>query len=216
MKKELSWSFEKPNQARRIEELRFALKDRDNAQLATRTGTKFVPPSQSGGEFSFEYWHEKVSLSAQDWVAVSSQSGKVLGMVHQMVILYYFNTADGSPVQEKYISFAELPDGMFYNQAFQGYTGKVLQQHFGNDLENLEKAALSANGISYPFADRAYKFTILPKANLLLVCWQGDEDFPPGYQILFDASAPSYLPTDAWAIVGSMLTRKLTSFIPPA
>jgi hypothetical protein len=44
---------------------------------------------------------------------------------------------------------------------------------------------------------------------MLLVCWTGDEDFPAACQLLFDASAPHYLPTDGCAITGSLLTRQL-------
>jgi len=44
---------------------------------------------------------------------------------------------------------------------------------------------------------------------LLAVYWQGDEDFPSTCQVLFDASASHYLPTDAYAILGSTLTRRL-------
>jgi hypothetical protein len=41
------------------------------------------------------------------------------------------------------------------------------------------------------------------------VYWQGDEDFDASCQVLFDASARHYLPTDAYAILGSTLTRML-------
>ncbi|MFN2105113.1 MAG: DUF3786 domain-containing protein [Candidatus Promineifilaceae bacterium] len=42
------------------------------------------------------------------------------------------------------------------------------------------------------------------------VCWLGDEDFPTSYRILFDRSIEHHLPTDACAILGSMLTTRLT------
>jgi len=64
-------------------------------------------------------------------------------------------------------------------------------------------------GVEVSFADRAFLFWVFPRVPLLLVYWQGDEDFPPNSQILFDACVASYLPTDACAIAGSMLTRKL-------
>jgi hypothetical protein len=44
---------------------------------------------------------------------------------------------------------------------------------------------------------------------LAVVYHLGDENFPASCQILFDASACHYLPTDVCAILGSMLTRKL-------
>jgi hypothetical protein len=45
--------------------------------------------------------------------------------------------------------------------------------------------------------------------SLLVVFWAGDDELPPAYQVLFDASASHHLPTDACAIAGSMLVRQL-------
>jgi hypothetical protein len=44
-----------------------------------------------------------------------------------------------------------------------------------------------------------------------VVTWEGDEDFPSTYQILFDAAVSHHLPTDACAILGSILTHRLTA-----
>jgi hypothetical protein len=46
---------------------------------------------------------------------------------------------------------------------------------------------------------------------LLAVYWKGDDEFPPSYKILFEDIADEHLPTDACAILGSMLTGKLIS-----
>jgi hypothetical protein len=43
----------------------------------------------------------------------------------------------------------------------------------------------------------------------MVAYWLGDEDFPSTCQILFDAAAGHYLPSDAYAILGSTLTRRL-------
>jgi hypothetical protein len=53
---------------------------------------------------------------------------------------------------------------------------------------------------------------MLPRVSLLTVYWQGDEDFPSSAQILFGVEVKHYLPTDACAIAGSMLTRQLVSY----
>ncbi len=129
----------------------------------------------------------------------------------QAMLLYYFHTADGTPLAGRWISFADLPDGRFYNQAFQGYTGGELQRHFKNDTEALGQAALRSSGSLLPGApgNLAFRFQALPRLPLILVIWEGDEDFPASYQFLFDAATAHYLPTDACAILGSTLTGRL-------
>ncbi|MDL1911699.1 DUF3786 domain-containing protein, partial [Chloroflexi bacterium CFX6] len=52
-------------------------------------------------------------------------------------------------------------------------------------------------------------FQPLPRVPLMTTYWLGDEDFPSSCKILFDESATHYLPIDACAILGSMLTRKI-------
>jgi hypothetical protein len=86
-----------------------------------------------------------------------------------------------------------------------------LAQRFSQGADQFAAAALAIGGAPLPFADLAFAFRPLPCAPLLIACWQGDEDFPASCRILFDASAPRHLSTDACAILGSMLARRLTS-----
>jgi hypothetical protein len=212
MNKDFSFSPHQPNQLeQRIDELRAILATRDPQQLAYNTAASYTSNTTQSGFFQFAYWQVEIQLSYPSFIATSVEEQKELGIANQALILYYFLTARPQSLMEKWISFAELPEGRFYNQAFQGYTGTVLIRHFGDHIERLEQAVLLIKGTPYPFGDRAFLFWVLPRVPLLLVYWQGDEDFQPSYQILFDASVTSYLPTDACAIAGSMLTRKLTS-----
>ena len=51
------------------------------------------------------------------------------------LVLYYLARSDGTPPAGRLISFAELPDGRFYVQAFRGYTGAVLAREFAERPE---------------------------------------------------------------------------------
>jgi hypothetical protein len=136
-------------------------------------------------------------------------SGQRFNPVLQALLVYYFFSSDGAASTGRYIAFSELPDGRFYAQAFQGYTGEELRRAFGDDRERFERAAQFLGGKHHPLGDSAYIFQFLPKVALLVVFWGGDEDFPSSYQVLFDTAAPHHLPTDACAIAGSLLTRHL-------
>ena len=200
----------------RINELRQALTSRDPHSLARLTGAYFDPsPDETAGVFSLMLWDREVRLSFTEFVASEAKTGQELILIHQALLLYYFNTADGSPLDRRWIAFSELPDGRFYTQAFQSYTGLPLAQAFGSDLERFKAAARRINGLPLQpsgdtvLGDAAYIFQALPRVILAVVYWLGDEDFPSSCQVLFDASASRYLPTDAYAILGSTLTRRL-------
>lgn len=189
---------------RRIDDLRTELRERDMVNLARNTGASYV-----NGCFGLDVWNRAVTFSEEDFVAIDAQSGQECDALTQAMLAYYFYTSDGAAVHGELIAFRELPDGQFYASAFQGYTGNKLAGVFGNDIEAFAKAAHGTGGKSLVVGDAAYQFQALPRVPVAVVCWLGDEDFPTSYRVLFDKSIDHHLPTDACAILGSMLTAKL-------
>jgi hypothetical protein len=204
---------EESNFTRRVEILRAELAQRDPQILAERTGAIYEPVGERTGIFHLRLWGQPVRILFPDLVVLNERQ-EPASLVTQALVLYYFHTAHGPAPSESWISFSELPDGKFYNQAFQGYSGKLLSRVFGNDIAAVKLAAEKAGASSLPdkqvsIGDFACLFPVLPFLPILLVGWQGDEDFPASYQLLFDVTAANFLPTDVCAIVGGMLARKM-------
>jgi len=195
--------------AQRMDELRLRLKGIEPAVLVERTGSE-----RNGNEFHLQLWGKPVFLTLPEFTAFDADTRQPLRPDQQMLLLYYFSTADSTAETGQWISFADLPGGRFYNQAFQGYTGHELVKAFGPDQPAFECVAAGLDGRPYPLGDAAFLFHALPRVALLVIFWQGEDsedtiDFPPSFQILFDSSASHYLPTDVCAILGSSLTRRL-------
>jgi len=125
------------------------------------------------------------------------------------LFLHYLHTADGTPPADRWISYRELPDGMFYSQAFQGYSGARLVQTFDNELGRFKEAATEAGAEELSLGDAAFMFQALPRLPLGVVYWLGDEEFAPYANVLFDASASHYLSTDGLAVLGRELCDKI-------
>jgi hypothetical protein len=204
---------EKPDLlAARLDEMRDELIAKSPGELADFTGTTFYRTEQEIGEFRFQLWERDVALSYPELVASDRQSGEQLSSSSLALVLYYFLTCDGTRPSGQWISFSELPDGRFYNQAYQGYTGGKLAQVFQNDFDKFCLIAESLGGRRvHLLGDAAYEYNVLPMVNLLVVTWQGDEDFNATYQVLFDAAVTHHLPTDAGAITASILAGRLLS-----
>jgi hypothetical protein len=194
---------------RRADQLRRELLNSDYHQLAYLTGTTFEEGQTKKGVFQFQLWNKPVVLSGEDLIARDAETNDPLPPIHQATILYYFYSSKASPPANSWISFSELADGQFYNAAFQGYTSKKLLQYFNTNYGLFEERCLGICGDKTTFGDGAYRFQILPQVAVLAVYWQGDEEFPPSYKILFEDTADYHLPTDVYAILGSMLTGKL-------
>jgi hypothetical protein len=183
-------------------------------QFAARTGCRYTPSGPGQGTFALEVWGQGAIFSFPAYIGYAARTNSSLPNTTQALLLYYFITADGTTPEAHWISFADLPDGRFYNQAFQGYTGTELARAFKNDLDEFISAASSASGrrlrpdIQIP-GDSAFCFQALPRISVAVAYWLGDEDFPSSAQVLFEATVPHYLPTDVCAYLGSMLTRRL-------
>lgn len=183
--------------------------------LAAHTGAVLQGDQTDGWCFSLHFWQQAVTASLPDWQFSTASTGQPLSPPNQALLLFYFLTADGRSEALRWVSFADLPDGRFYNQAFQGYTGAELARFFQNDSDRLKSMAARSGGQLLPSdpnipGELAYRFQVLPRLSVLLAYWQGDEDFPASIQVLFESITPHYLPTDVCAYLGSSLTRLLT------
>ena len=106
--------------ARQAASLRDALQRADPARLAARTEAEFRPSAGGEGEFHLAVWGEAVRISFPGFIAFSMSRDEEASLGTQALLLYYFTIADGTPLAGRWISFAELPDGRFYQQAYQG------------------------------------------------------------------------------------------------
>jgi hypothetical protein len=193
----------------RVIELRQSLEHVDPNKIADRVGAT-VNKTESGElELRLLFWKKEIGIRLPDWVAHDPESGQELSVDQQGILLYHFTSSRGSQMVGEWISFNNLPDGKFYQTAFQGYSGNELARFFLNYIQQFEQAAQQIGGRKEKIGEAIYSFQVLPKVPLAVAYWLGDEDLPSSAQVLFDASVVYHLPTDVCAIMGSMLIRKL-------
>jgi hypothetical protein len=192
----------------RADELRASLQLLEPHAIAQRADVRYLEIGPDRGEFHLTLLGAPV-IGAYPNLVFFSPTGDELPAIKQALLLYYFHTASGAPLTGKYVSFADLPGGRMYAQAYQGYSGDEVARHFGLSLEKFKSACEKIGGEPVQMADAAYTFQGLPRVPVLVTYWQGDEDFPSTCKTLFDASATESLPIDGCAILGSMLTGKI-------
>lgn len=191
----------------KIEELKYALSQKNHVILAEMTGSELTINNEQI-IFNLIYFGSAVQLQFPEFKSRSNEKGD-LSIFTQLMILYYFFTADGYKKRDNFITFAQLPGGSMYSRAFQGYTGDDIVKVVGLDIQKLIDACNLLGGTPVKAADASFVFSIFPKLDIKLVYWVGDEEFPSSCQLLFDESALHYLPLDGCAIIGSQLTKKI-------
>ncbi len=148
---------------------------------------------------------------------VNQATGKTAHASIAIVLWHYLLTADGMPPADRWLTFRELPNGLFYAQAFAQHAENLLAAKFGADVAGFQNSAVALGGqalTSAPGAglappDGAYRFQAFPRLAIAVQLWEGDDEFPGRVQVLFDAAASHYLPTEDLSGVGDWLAHKL-------
>ena len=191
--------------AARVDELRATVRTLPPTQIATQAEVEYRPETDT---FHLALFGSPITLPFPSLIA-TGPNGLPLPDFIQALLFYYLTTSDGTPLTGTWVSFADLPAGRMYAQAFQGYSGAKLVKAFDPDLERFRRACLAAEGTPSTFGDASFEFLAFPRVPLLVNYWLGDKDFPSTCQILFDAAGTHYLPIDACAILGGMLAGRV-------
>lgn len=189
-----------------IQEAREKLRERDPAIIAADSGA--VWRSGEAGGFEIPFFGQQYIVSWPD-LSVAKPDGTVCSNLDQAFLLQYLLLADGAPLTDTWVSLAGLPNGSFYDQAYQGYSGNLLARAFRGRSADLKRAAEAIGGQAVKIGDFAFQYSALPRIPLALVYWSGGDEFPDSVQVLFDRSASHYQHVEMLAHLGSLLCQKV-------
>lgn len=189
-----------------VSEAQTTLEDRRPSKLVMLTGCE----QDTNGDLRLPFFWQEYIISADDFTVRRAKDGEEPSSFVQSLILTYMATADGTTPSRRWVGFRELPDGMFYAHAFRGYTGIRLVRQLDGGIEAFRRAAEKMNGEPVKdIGDTGYAFDPLPRIRVAVVYWEGDEDLPSQARVLFEDTAPHYMPTDGLAIIGSHLVGSI-------
>jgi hypothetical protein len=157
--------------------------------------------------FGMPYW---VTHPGGEVTNVSPGSQRAAHATVAILLLHYLLAADGTSPADRWLAFRELPDGLFYAQAFAGHAEGLLAARYGADLEEFRNAASVLGGSPLDLSDAGFRFQALPRVAVAVLMWAGDEELPGQARILFDASAGHYLPTEDLSGIGDWLAHRLS------
>jgi len=155
-----------------------------------------------------EYFSDKHHITWPQ-LSITDSKGKQATLQVEAVWLHYLDKADGKPVTGRWVNLSEI-GALFYQQAFQGYSGDMLAEAWKDDIEGLKKVCVSKGG--WPLgkiSDLAFEWRALPRLPICL-CYRKQINGGNAWAtILFDASAKYYVAADVAAIIGKKLADSL-------
>jgi len=186
----------------------------DPARCAALAGCNRTPDGISVPYFGRSYLvthpeGEVFAVETSHATSLQQALGKPAHISINILLLHYLLAADGSPPADRWLAFRELPDGLFYAQAFAGHAEGEIAARFGMDEAAFRKAAMTLGSQPLDLADASYRLQALPRLAIAVLLWIGDDEFPARARVLFDAHAGHYLPTEDLAGIGDWLAHRL-------
>jgi len=155
------------------------------------------------------YLNQFYSITFPDIEIMLNNSSTIVPIRDRLLILHYLNTAKGTSISEKVITFHELPEGAIYFPTFSKRTLTPLANHFGKNVELLMKTGEKLGGQKLNYGDAGLKILAFPRIPITIVIWKGDTEFPASGNILFDTTITDYLPTEDIIVLCETITWKL-------
>jgi hypothetical protein len=192
-----------------LERARLALPSLEPLKASEFAAVHYEPRDAASGQFQIPFLGRTYLVAWPNGQLTQAGAQEPVDITTQILLLHYLLTADGTPVNGQWIAFRNLPGGLGYFAAFQGRASYRLAHTFGHDRPAFEAAARALLGERLTFGDSSFLFRALPRVWLAVVLNLGDEEFAPDANVLFDAAASHYLPTEDLAVLGGLLASYL-------
>jgi hypothetical protein len=153
----------------------------------------------------------RLSLSLEDGHIYDELKDKMIPEIEASVycILSGYANANAVPETNQLVSFAQLPGGNAYYNAFKKRAVQQIERLLGSSPQTLYKAAELFDAKKLDFGDCSVKIYALPLVPVCVILWGTSSEFPPSANILFDSSVSNYLSTEQAAMLGDLTSLRL-------
>ena len=127
----------------------------------------------------------------------------------QVLILHYLRAGGLQFPTGNWIAYREIQGASFYFSAFVKRAIDPLKNTFGTNIQGLVKTAERLGGQAISAGDAGFEFRLLPRIPIQLILWEGDAEFPPEANILFDETIGDILSPEDVAWLAGMLVYRL-------
>lgn len=183
---------------------------KDLEEQCRKSGARYVP---AGNSVIIEYLNRPYRINIADGEIKLVDSSEAVPIRDKILILHYFLRAAGTPLSGNLITYKELHEGISYYPTFFKRAINPIVTHFKDEPEKLLATAAALEGVKSNLGDIAVTIKALPYVPLTIVLWQGDKEFSPDGNIMFDSTITDYLPTEDITILCEMLAWKLVKLL---
>ncbi|OFW55734.1 MAG: hypothetical protein A2V52_01715 [Actinobacteria bacterium RBG_19FT_COMBO_54_7] len=177
----------------------------DPTWMASRSGTVY-DFSETAFEVPFFDEFLKVSYPAG---LVERVDRRGVTDTEALICLHYLIQADGTPVRHEWVAYRDLPGARYHEPAFVAEVERPLSLGLAGRLQALREWSDRHARTLEIAGDIALAWEAFPHIPLLIIFNEQDEEFPASARVLFDISAPNYLPTEDLSILAEIAAARL-------
>lgn len=159
-----------------------------------------------------EYLNNKYQIIFPELDVLRISEDKPVELRDKLLILHYFVRAKGTQLSKRLITYQELQEGSVYYPSFFKRAIKPLVDFFGDKPELLLEASKFLGGIKAEPGDLSVTIPAFPRVPVTIIIWKGDEEFPPGGNILFDSNILDFLTVEDVNILCQTITFSLINY----
>jgi hypothetical protein len=185
------------------------LKERDLKERAEKAGAGYEN-NREGEEILISFFSEIYTIHFPQ-VEFSSPGKKSVSLVVRVLFLHHLLHADGNPVTGKWVAYKDIPGGLLYAGVFARRVTEPLVKKYGKSAKSFCEAGTRFAGEMAGVGDASFCLQAFSRVPLQYVLWEGDDEFPPSVQLLFDSSIVHYLPLEDVVVLGQITTGRLIS-----
>ncbi len=126
----------------------------------------------------------------------------------KIIALHYLLSGGKRRSTGEWISFREVPGGMSYYGVYKRRAVMPLLKAFKTAKELME-AGRRLGWREGSVGDASLLVEALPHIPIMVVMWEGNEEFPSEGDVLFDGSAKDYLPSEDFVKLAKIATTRL-------
>ncbi|MDR3224995.1 MAG: DUF3786 domain-containing protein [Clostridiales Family XIII bacterium] len=181
-------------------------------------GADVIPLADSPREDLSKSNHATVARLASAENRVGSPSGQrafPINPYERILILRYLDEGKYIEPIGKYIAYNEMPWGDVYGSNFQGRVIRRFLHEFGSDTASLKRIMEETPGLCAapePKCDVGYSFLFMNGLSMKILMWEGDDEFPPSVQMLYDETVVFGYTAEDVAVAGDILIARLKVF----
>ena len=184
-----------------------AIKGMDLEERAKKAGADYQK-EEEGEKIILHFFSEPYHIQFPQ-IEFYSPTKKTVSLVTRILLLHYLIRADGNPLTGRWVAYKDIPGGLLYAGVFARRVTDPLQRRFGMTAESFKETGIKSGGNPVAIGDASFILKAFPYVPLQYVLWEGDDEFPPSVQVLFDASVDHYLTLEDIVVLGQVMTGRL-------